>query len=92
MKTFNVIFTQTIRVSLDETKFDDRFMKEFAEIFYPFDTLAEHAEHIAQLVGRGVVGEYELKKGDLIEGYGPATEFSLAAKVLDSDLTSEEEP
>jgi hypothetical protein len=76
VKTFTVEVTQIITVTLDESKFDDTFMEEFRESFYQFDTLEEHAEHLAQLEARGLVNDYK----PFIEGYGPAEEMGIKLK------------
>lgn len=73
MKTYTVDVTQTVTVTLDETKFDDAFMQEFRSHFYSFDTLDEHAEHLAQLEARGLVGDYK----PFVEGYGPLGEMGI---------------
>lgn len=83
MKTFTVEVTQTVTVTLDETKFDETFMKEFRESFYQFDTLEEHAEHLAQLEARGLVDDYE----PFIEGYGPAEDMGIKLKAGRTDMT-----
>lgn len=64
MKRFKV---RVERVDEYEIEFDERiinkeFMESFKEYFYDFDTLEEHAEHIAQFRAR--FGER------FIEGYG----------------------
>lgn len=76
MVVFTIDVTQTVRVELDESKFDEAFMAEFRESFYPFFDLQEHAEHIAQLEARGVICLPEF-----IEGYGPSDEMGIKAMV-----------
>lgn len=78
MKTYRVEITQTIEVTLDEAKFDEAFMAEFRESFFDFDTLEEHAEHIAQLYARGL---WEDSLGNrFIEGYGEAPDMGISAR------------
>ena len=50
-------------IEIDENVFDEERMAHFKRYFYDFDTLEEHAEHIAQFRAR--FGEH-----DFIEGYG----------------------
>jgi hypothetical protein len=71
MKTYTVEVHQTIKVTVDESKFDDAFMREFRESFFPFDTIDEHVEHLAQLEARGIAD-------DFIEGYGPAKDMGIS--------------
>ena len=85
MAKFKVIVEQEVTVELDETKFDDAFMQEFREGFYPFFDLQEHAEHIAQLQARGVI-EAEAFGGDFIEGYGPSQEMGIKASANVVDI------
>lgn len=77
MKKFKVSVTQLVEVELDETKFDDRFMREFRERMYPLHSLGDHAEHIAQLEARG------LFDGHFIEGYGHAADMGIKARIID---------
>lgn len=79
MKSFDIEVTQTIRVNLDEAKFDEAFMQEFRDGFFQFDTLEQHAAHIGQLFARGIIG---WEKTDFIEGYGHAHEMGIRAKEL----------
>lgn len=82
-RVFDVEVTQTIRVKLDEAKFTPEFMREFRQHFFPLFSLSDHAEHLAQMMARGVV---ELN-GDLpkefVEGYGPIGEMGISAEALD---------
>lgn len=84
MKTFEVDVIQTVRVTLDESKFTPEFMQEFREGFYSFEDFHEHAEHIAQLVARGIV---DLSDPDtFIEGYGEARDMGISAKILWTEM------
>lgn len=64
MKKFRVtvIREDEYEVEFDENIFDKDFMEHFKEYFYDFDSLEEHAAHIAQFRAR--FGER------FIEGYG----------------------
>ncbi len=88
MKTvsYQVIQTSTVTVTVDETKFDENFMSEFLESFYPFQTLDDHMKHLAQLEARGL---YSVGGTEFIEGYGPANEMGIEAHVSDMDLEIE---
>ena len=67
-----VAVTQIIKVTIDESKFDEAFMKEFRESFYDFTTLNHHIEHLGQLHARGMA----FNTG-FIEGYGPAEDMGI---------------
>lgn len=84
-RTFQVEVTQLVEVTLDESKFDEAFMEEFRHSFYQFDTIEEHAEHLAQLHARGVV-ELDSYSGEFVEGYGPQGEMGIKARTLDTDM------
>ena len=86
MKTFQIEIVQVVTVKLDETKFDETFMSEFRYSFFQFDSIEEHAEHIAQLQARGII-DVEIS-GEFIEGYGDSEKMGITAKVetLDTDL------
>lgn len=61
-----------IQVTVDESKFTDEFMEEFRRHFYPFNTIEEHMEHLAQLEARGLIGV-----DNFVEGYGDIREFGV---------------
>jgi hypothetical protein len=85
VKKFTVEVRQIVVVELDETKFDDAFMEEFRDSLYPFMTLADHAEHIAQLEARGLL-DLEFDPYRFIEGYGPARDMGIKANVTATDM------
>jgi hypothetical protein len=85
MNKFIVLVTQEIEVTLDKTKFDEAFMEEFRQNFYSFDTIEEHAEHIAQLQARGVY-ELDSYNPEFIEGYGPQSEMGIKARSLSTEM------
>lgn len=68
-RTVEVLFT--IDVEIDESKFDEKFMKEFRESFFNFNTIEEHIEHLGQLAVRGVAHD------NFIEGYGHPDEMGI---------------
>jgi len=73
---FTVEVRSLVKVKLDGSKFDKDFMVGFCETFFPCFTLADHAEHIAQLAVR------EVLENDFTEGYGPLKEMGIKAEVL----------
>lgn len=81
MITKTVEVTQTIQVSLDETKFDDKFMAEFRSYMYPFYSIDDHAKHLAQMEARGLIANVN----DHIEGYGHIREMGISMNLLDQD-------
>lgn len=84
MKKFTVEVRQIVEVQLDEQNFDEAFMEEFRDGFYPFMTLADHAEHIAQLQARGLTNlEFN---PDFIEGYGESDDMGIKARVTDYEM------
>lgn len=85
MAKYLATLTFEVSVEVDETKFDEEFMAEFRESFYPFHDLEDHVEHIAQLEARGLLE-------DFTEGYGEISDFGIKAKTLDwhvDDVTRE---
>lgn len=85
IRKFTVEVTQTIEVSLDADKFDAAFMAEFRESFFDFDTIEEHAEHIAQQQARGVI-DVSYQGGEFIEGYGDHRDMSINARCVDTEI------
>lgn len=65
--------TGFVRVTVDESKFTPEFMAEFRESFFPYETIEEHLEHLANLFARGVVDNSDT----FIEGYGPPQEMGI---------------
>jgi hypothetical protein len=87
MASFTVDVTQRIEVNLDEAKFDEAFMAEFRDYFFSFDSIEEHAEHIAQLQARGIVNlEGYFASREFIEGYGIAKGMGISARVIDTEI------
>ncbi len=58
---------QYVRVIIDRKKFTQKFMREFRESFYKFNSIDEHLAHLAQLYARGLA-----HNDTFIEGYGNA--------------------
>jgi len=83
-RTITVHVSQLVQVELDASKFDEAFMQEFRESFFNFDTIEEHAEHIAQLQARGVIDIEGVP--EFVEGYGPSDEMGIKARVIDTEV------
>lgn len=82
-----VAVTQYIKVTIDETKFDEEFFSQFnASIFDADDDLDEHFKHLAQLAARGIASEYS---DEFIEGYGPVKDMGIKLRALDQLLEVE---
>lgn len=64
MKKFEVTVTREDKyvIEMDEKKFNQKWIEDFQKVYYDFDTLEEHAEHIAQHRARFTQ--------EFIEGYG----------------------
>jgi hypothetical protein len=82
---FTVEVTQVVTVTLDETKFTPEFMEEFRGHFFDFETIDEHAEHLAQLAARGVI-EPSKYSGEFIEGYGPSADMGITTDTRIYDM------
>lgn len=78
MVTKTVQVTFEVEVTVDEDKFDDYFMAEYADFFYPFTCLDEHMEHIAQMRVRNILEEFT-------EGYGEIKDLGIVANVKNQD-------
>ena len=73
-----VEYRNVVEVSVDETKFDDAFMTSFRETMYPFHTINDHIEHLAQLFARGIA----VNEHSFIEGYGIADNMGIRFRDL----------
>lgn len=85
MKTFKVLVTSEVEVTLDETKFTDEFMKEYQENFSNIQSLEAHAVNLAWLHATGRIDlDYSPKSvySPFVEGYGPAADMGITAKSL----------
>jgi len=71
-----VLVTQEVEVEIDESKFSPEFMKEFRESFYPFQTMDQHIEHLAQMEARGVI-----HNDNFIEGYGKPSDMGISIHI-----------
>ena len=84
MKTTNVEVIQRISVEYDETKFTQEFLDSFPESFFPFDTIDEHIEYLADGYARGFWDEFSF-----IEGYGQAKEWGFKFELYDAETNIE---
>jgi len=73
--------TFNVEVEMDDSKFTPEFMEEFRETFFRFETLDEHAEHLAWLAVRERLDE------NFTEGYGPLNDMGIKVTVRDDVLT-----
>lgn len=80
--------TQWVEVTLDESKFDEKFMSEFREYFYPFATIEDHYQHLAQMGARGLYDSYS----PFIEGYGPPKDMGIKIHVCSNETETEMMP
>ncbi|WP_210320107.1 hypothetical protein [Pseudaminobacter soli (ex Zhang et al. 2022)] len=85
MKTFEIEVRQTVKVTLDESKFTEPFMEEFRAHFFPFYDVEDHAKHIAQLTAREVA-DFGHNRHEFVEGYGPIGDFGIRAEVTDTEM------
>jgi len=84
-RIFHVSVTQVVKVTLDADKFDGAFMEEFRAGFYPFTSLEDHAEHIAQLQAREMI-EATKYSSDFIEGYGESRDMGIIAETVETEI------
>ena len=75
MSKHKAIVSIEVEVEIDDSKFDEAFMAEFRESFYPFYEIERHVEHIAQLEARGMLD-------DFTEGYGPIKDMGIKARTV----------
>ena len=77
MTTKSVDVTQTIVVTVDESKFTPEFMVEFRAQFYGFNNLDDHIKHLAQMEARGLISSADA----FVEGYGPLKDMGISFSV-----------
>lgn len=78
--TKNVQITQTVKVTVDENKFANEFIREFTRYFYPFHSIELHIEHLGQLYARGLADNFSF-----IEGYGQAKDMGIKFEDVSQD-------
>ncbi len=70
---------QIIKVTIDESKFTDKFMAEFRKTMYStFHDLNDHYMHLAQLYARNICDD-----NSFIEGYGLAKDMGIEFNIID---------
>lgn len=72
MITKKVKITQTIEVTIDETKLNQDFMDGFASYMFDFDR-DEHIKHLAQMHAKGLAD----RPSTFVEGYGPLKDMGI---------------
>ena len=75
VRKIQVLVSQYVDVVINTDKLDAAFMAEFRESFYPFETVEQHAEHIAQLAARNLIDNH--RPDQFVEGYGPLAEMGI---------------
>ena len=88
MKKFRRIVTVTIEVELDETKFTPEFYAEYTANFSPYNTLEDHADHIAWMQATGVE-DMSGRRNPFVEGYGPAKDMGISAREVCTEVEPE---
>jgi len=73
----DVVFT--VQVEVDESKFDEAFLAEFRESFFPFFDVEDHVKHLAQLQAREMLD-------DFTEGYGPIKDMGIIGRTIDWEV------
>jgi uncharacterized protein (DUF2126 family) len=68
--------TFVVNVEVDETKFTPEWIEDWQKVFYPFNTIDDHLEHIAQMEARDILNP------KFTEGYGPLTDMGIKASVV----------
>ncbi|MEI6424082.1 MAG: hypothetical protein WCP55_17840 [Lentisphaerota bacterium] len=84
---------KTVRVTFDVEIdyptgfFNNKFMKDFRGYMYPFMTINDHLEHLAQLEVRGLANKF-------VEGYGKLSEkgIEMKSEILDIEVLDNKEP
>ena len=91
MRTFTVEVIRTVEVTLDETKFTPEFFAEFNSTITHKGgddgdiewALRNHAEHLAWVHAAGVEDLESHSTSPFVEGYGPAAEMGIRARVTE---------
>lgn len=79
--------TQTIEVTIDEDKFDEEFLQEFRESFYPFHDVNDHIQHLAQLYARGIAYD---SPTCFIKGYRQESDMGIKFDTIEIDIEIED--
>jgi hypothetical protein len=68
--------TFVVSVEVDETKFTPEWIADWQKVFYPFNSIDDHLEHIAQMEARDILDP------KFTEGYGPLADMGIKAAVI----------
>ena len=79
---FSVYVNQLVEVEIDDEVINDEFINGFKEYMYEFDSLRDHAEHLAQLEARGLIG-----LDGFVEGYGTLKGSNIKVNVTETDIS-----
>ncbi len=85
MKTFIATVTHRVKVTMDESKFTNEFNEAFSDMMWDVDGLEDHAEHLAQMKAREMIGF-----DHFVEGYGDIREMGISLDILSQDTEAEE--
>lgn len=72
-----VTISTMVEVQVREELFTEEWLAEWRRAFYPFHTVNDHIEHIAQLAARDMLSE------TFTEGYGPLADMGISARTVD---------
>lgn len=78
VKVFEINVTQTVKVTLDESKFSKEFLEKFKDFFHDFDDIEEHAKHLAYHEARNMIG-YD----GFVEGYGNIQNMGISLEITE---------
>ena len=79
VNSYSFHVNQSVEISLNEEAFTEEFLSEYRTTMFDFDIYG-HAEHISQLVIRGLI-PLPIIKGQTFEGYGDLSDFVSDIKV-----------
>lgn len=88
MITKTIIVTKEVQVTIDETKFDAEFCRQFDEsIFFVGDDLDEHMQNLAE---KYVNGDAQGWDDDFLEGYGLLKDMGVKFEEIITDTEIKE--
>lgn len=62
-----------VKIKYDKSFFNKKFMEAFRDYMFPFETVGEHLEHLAQMKVRGLAEGF-------VEGYGDLDEKGIVMR------------
>jgi len=71
-----------VEVTVDETKFTEKFMEDFRSYMMPYETLDDHIEHLGYMEVIGGFTNFDR----FLEGYGDIDEMGIKTKVVDTEI------